>query len=75
MLAIKAKDIDDAFERVDKPSQAEYKLDGFRMQIHKDGDDVKIFTRRLENLTNQFPEVVEYIKQHVDAKSCSLYKV
>ncbi|MBL7055411.1 ATP-dependent DNA ligase [Candidatus Woesearchaeota archaeon] len=65
MLALKAKNIEEAFERCGKPAEFEYKYDGMRMQIHKDGGKVKIFTRRLENITQQFPEVVEYVKSHI----------
>lgn len=68
MLAIKVKDIEEGFERVGKPAEVEYKYDGFRMQIHKD-KDIKIFTRRLENVTKQFPEVVDFIKKNVKGKS------
>jgi DNA ligase-1 len=72
MLAIKEPTLQDAIERVGKPCDAEFKLDGFRMQIHKDKDDVNIFTRRLDNVTKQFPEVVEYVKKYIKAKSCLL---
>lgn len=68
MLAIKVKDIEDGFERVGKPAAVEYKYDGFRMQVHKD-KGIKIFTRRLENVTNQFPEVVDFVKKHVKGKN------
>jgi DNA ligase-1 len=45
-------------------SSAEYKLDGERFQIHKKGNEVQIFSRRLENITKMYPEVVDYaIKQ------------
>jgi len=37
-------------------------------QIHKKGGEVKIFTRRLDEVTKQFPEVVEYVKKFVDGK-------
>lgn len=47
---------------------ADIKLDGFRMQIHKKGDQVMIFSRRLENTTAAFPEVVKTIKESVKAK-------
>jgi len=70
MLAQKAESIEDGFKRVGKPAVFEYKYDGFRMLINKDEKgDVKIFTRRLDNVTNQFPEVVKYIKEHIKAKS------
>ncbi|MFW6230708.1 MAG: ATP-dependent DNA ligase, partial [Nanoarchaeota archaeon] len=72
MLFPKAKDIEDGFSVVDKPAFLEYKYDGFRVQIHKDGDDVKLFTRRLENVTAQFPDVVERVRKHITAKACVL---
>ncbi|MEK6842375.1 MAG: ATP-dependent DNA ligase [Nanoarchaeota archaeon] len=69
MLAQKAKNIHEGFEAVGKPCAIEYKYDGFRMLIHKKDDKVILFTRRLENVTKQFPEVVEYVKKHVKGKS------
>jgi len=70
MLALKAESIEDGFKRVGKPAALEFKYDGFRMLINKDEKgEIKIFTRRLDNVTNQFPDVVEYIKEHIKAKS------
>jgi DNA ligase-1 len=69
MLYQKATGIADAFERVGKPAAIEYKYDGFRMQAHKENGKIRIFTRRLEEVTGQFPEVVEYVKKFVDADS------
>jgi len=71
MLYQKAKGLAEAFETVGKPCALEYKYDGFRMQIHKKaGKDgkIKIFTRRLDEVTRQFPEVVEFVKKFVDGK-------
>lgn len=39
----------------------ERKLDGIRLQAHKDGDDVRLFTRSLEEITERLPEVVELV--------------
>jgi len=47
---------------------AEYKYDGERVQAHKDGDEVLLFSRRLENITHHYPDVVELIRTHVKAK-------
>jgi DNA ligase-1 len=69
MLYPKAKDIADAFERVGKPAAFEYKYDGFRIQAHKRNDKILLFTRRLDEVTKQFPEIVEYIKTNVKGKS------
>jgi len=70
MLAQKAKDVKEAFEMVGRPAAIEYKYDGFRMLIGKDGDKITIHTRRLENVTNQFPDVVKVVKEHVKTESC-----
>jgi len=65
MLAIKEETIKDAFERVGKPAGIEYKYDGFRMQISKSNGKVRMFTRRLEDVTARFPEVIPYVKEYV----------
>ncbi len=65
MLALKVKDIKEGFERCGKPAEFEYKLDGFRIQAHKKGKEITLYTRRLENVTHQFPEVVGYIKESI----------
>ncbi len=72
MLAQKAKTIKEGFKAVGKPAAIEYKYDGFRLVIHKKGNEIKLFTRRLENVTKQFPEVVDYIKNYVKANSVIL---
>jgi DNA ligase-1 len=70
MLALKADSIEDGFNRVGKPAAFEYKYDGFRMLINKDDKgQIKLFTRRLDDVTTQFPEVVKYINEHIKAKS------
>jgi len=72
MLAQKALSIDHAFKELGTPCAIEYKYDGFRTIIHKNNDKIKIYTRRLENITNQFPEIAEYIKEHINAKTAIL---
>ena len=69
MLAQKAKDIPDAFRQLGTPMAVEYKYDGFRLLIHKINDKVTLFTRSLENVTKQFPEVEKYIKEFVKGNS------
>ena len=70
MLALKADSIEDGFKRVGKPAIFEYKYDGFRMMINKDEKgEIKIFTRRLDNVTKQFPDVVKYIQDHIKLNS------
>ncbi|MCD4806664.1 MAG: ATP-dependent DNA ligase [Methanococcoides sp.] len=50
----------------------EWKFDGARVQIHKNGDSVNIFSRRLENVTLSLPDIVESVKLHVKADSAIL---
>jgi DNA ligase-1 len=69
MLAQKVKDVKEGFEKVGVKCAAEYKYDGFRIQIHKHNGKIILYTRRLENVTNQFPEVVSYIKEYIKGDS------
>jgi len=70
MLFPKAKGIEDAFRIIGKPAAFEYKYDGFRVMINKEkGGRVKVFTRRLEEVTTQFPEIVEYVESHMTGES------
>ncbi len=69
MLYPKAKDFEDAFSIVGKPALAERKFDGFRMQIHGLGDEIKLYTRNLDEVTNQFPDVVKEIQKNIKAKT------
>ena len=69
MLAQKVLKIEDGFKALGKPCAIEYKYDGFRLIIHKKEKEVKLFTRSLENVTRQFPEVVDYILKYVKGKS------
>ncbi len=43
-------------------ASVEYKLDGARIQVHRSGDDVSIFTRTLADVTHRLPEVVEVVR-------------
>jgi len=72
MLAQKVSTIEEGFKALGTPCAIEYKYDGFRMIIHKKNSEIKLFTRSLENVTKQFPEVVEYIKQFVKGDSLIL---
>lgn len=51
---------------------AQRKLDGFRVQIHKEGDKIRLFSRNLEETTLMFPEIVEGAKKQIKAKSAIL---
>ncbi|GAI49877.1 unnamed protein product, partial [marine sediment metagenome] len=69
MLPRKVTTIKEGFEALGKPCAIEYKYDGFRLLIHKKNKDITLFTRSLENVTKQFPEVVEYILRYIKGKS------
>ena len=51
---------------------SEYKLDGERLQIHKDGDNVSLFSRRLEAITSHYPDAAELVRKHVSARRAIL---
>ncbi len=72
MLFIKAKTIEEAQVALGGMVCAEYKYDGFRVQIHKEEQNVMLFTRTLENVTEQFPDVTSIIKEKIKAKSVIL---
>jgi DNA ligase 1 len=70
MLPVKVNDLSEAFRICGKPLAVEHKYDGFRVLINKDTKgDVSLFTRRLDNVTKQFPDVVKVIKKYVKGKS------
>ncbi len=50
----------------------QYKYDGFRVQIHKDGDKVRMFSRNLEEMTHMFPELIEGTLKQIKAKTVIL---
>ncbi len=59
MLAGSAPDVPGAVEKVDGAFAVDTKLDGIRIQVHKQGDDVSVFTRSLDEIGSRLPEVVE----------------
>ena len=57
MLASPGEDLEGALARI-SPAAVEYKLDGVRVQVHRRDDDVRVFTRTLDDITARVPEVV-----------------
>ena len=51
---------------------AQYKFDGFRVQLHKDGENIRIFSRNLEEMTHMFPELIQATLTQVKAKTIIL---
>jgi DNA ligase-1 len=62
MLAQTAASVAEALSAFGGEAVFEAKLDGARVQIHRDGDDVSIFTRTLDDVTARLPEVVELVR-------------
>jgi DNA ligase 1 len=60
MLAQTAEDLEDAFDRI-RPAAVEWKLDGARIQVHRRGNDVRVYTRNLADVSDRVPEVVETV--------------
>jgi DNA ligase-1 len=58
MLASTASDVGTAIADLDGPVAVEWKLDGARIQVHRRGDDVRVFTRNLNEITEGVPHVV-----------------
>ena len=68
MLAERLSSSEAILEKLGGKCIAEYKYDGERIQAHKKKDEVILFSRRLENITEQYPDGVEYIRKHVLAE-------
>ena len=62
MLAQRLADADQILARLGGRCAAEYKYDGIRVQAHRTADGtIELFTRRLEEISDQFPDVVELL--------------
>lgn len=73
MLAQRVNDISEILERFRGDEfAAEEKYDEERVQVHKDGDGILLFSRRLENITSQYPDIAEYAKKAVKAEKAVL---
>ncbi|MCL2477469.1 ATP-dependent DNA ligase [Candidatus Bathycorpusculum sp.] len=72
MLAERLGVPEEILEKFSGKCLAEYKYDGERIQAHKNGDTVQLFSRRLENISSQYPDVVELIRTQITAKDAIL---
>ena len=70
MLAQRIKKVEEIFDRMHGVVAVEQKYDGERMQVHVDGKKIRIFSRRLDDISSQFPDVVEAVRKNIRAKSC-----
>ena len=72
MLAERVKSEKEAIEKMDAEFAAEYKLDGERAQIHLKNDEVRLFSRSLENITSYYPDIVEKIPKNLKSSDVIL---
>jgi DNA ligase-1 len=72
MLAERLSSAQEILEKMGGRTIAEYKYDGERVQVHKNGDEVILFSRRLESITDQYPDAVALIREGIKAKTAIL---
>ncbi|MCL5290934.1 MAG: ATP-dependent DNA ligase [Actinobacteria bacterium] len=72
MLAERVHAPEEAAEKLGAEFVAEYKYDGERVQVHKNGKRIMLFSRRLENITGQFPDVVALARNSIAATAAIL---
>jgi len=62
MLAQSASTVDEALAATGEPAAVDVKLDGIRVQVHRSGEEVAVFTRSLDDITARTPEVVAAVR-------------
>lgn len=67
MLAQRSGSVEEVLERMGGEAAFEIKLDGIRIQPHKKGDEVFLFTRRMEDYTKMFPDLEDAVKDSIKA--------
>ncbi|UCE29442.1 MAG: ATP-dependent DNA ligase [Candidatus Bathyarchaeota archaeon] len=72
MLAQRAQNVNEALKEHSGKSAFEHKLDGARIQIHKSGDEVRIYSRRLTDVTESLPEIKQQVQEEVEARKIIL---
>ena len=72
MLADRVKSESEALEKMGEKFAAEYKLDGERVQVHLKNKQITLFSRRLENITKFYPDIVENISKSLKTREAIL---
>ncbi|MCW3998242.1 MAG: ATP-dependent DNA ligase [Candidatus Bathyarchaeota archaeon] len=72
MLAERLSSSEEILDKLNGICAAEYKYDGERIQAHKKGNQIALFSRRLEKISNQYPDVINFIKTKINAKDAIL---
>ncbi|MGC8651963.1 MAG: ATP-dependent DNA ligase [Candidatus Micrarchaeia archaeon] len=67
-LAERLPTASEILEKMNGKAAVEQKYDGFRLQVHKDGDSIQLYSRRLENTTGMFPDIIKAVREEVPAK-------
>jgi len=72
MLAERLSSPEEILEKLDGKCVAEYKYDGERVQAHKKGNEVVLYSRRMERISDQYPDAVELVRENVNAEEAIL---
>ena len=72
MLAQRVESFEEIEKRIPGEKAVEEKYDGERVQIHKNGNEIKAFSRRLEDITAQYPDLVEAVRRDINAEKIVL---
>jgi DNA ligase 1 len=72
MLAERLASPEEILNKLGGKCIAEYKYDGERIQLHKKGNEVVLFSRRMEKISDQYPDAIELVKKKVSAKEAIL---
>ncbi len=71
-LCERLPNVEKVLEKMGGKVHSTLKYDGIRVQLHKDGDKVHMFSRNLEDMTHMFPELIEGTRKQVKAKTAIL---
>ncbi|TRO48364.1 ATP-dependent DNA ligase, partial [Candidatus Bathyarchaeota archaeon] len=72
MLAERLSSPEEILEKLGGKCIAEYKYDGERVQAHKKGNEVALYSRRMERISDQYPDAVELVRRSVSAEEAIL---
>ncbi len=72
MLAEPTETFDEVFDAHGGSTAVEFKYDGARIQLHRSGNEVRIWSRRLTEVTDSLPEIVELARRDLRSESCVL---
>ena len=72
MLAERLSSPEEILDKLGGKCVAEYKYDGERVQAHKKGNEVALYSRRMERISDQYPDAVELVRENVNAEEAIL---